>query len=207
MKEGRREREREKDGVQKPEAEGYRRIQEQVKKMLLFSLWQEHYQLWSHFLPWNTKCLQILSRIASLAVNTKRVTSIFLTSPLGYFVWLFCSFKCWFECRWWWENGSRSLHKDLPVICRFSKSSNLHTGNYVLYRKSRNVSDCTQCHIAAVPSSELAVYCAIGWKGTWRHSQPAMSLLYTDSHQVGLRTIRNKHNPLEVKAGGRACTE
>lgn len=49
--EGGQKKEREKDGVQKPEAEGYRRIQEQVKKMLLFSLWQEHYQLWSHFLP------------------------------------------------------------------------------------------------------------------------------------------------------------
>lgn len=98
------------------------------------------------------------------------------------------------------EDGSRSQHKDMRVICR------LNTASYVLYRKSRNVFDCTQCHIAVVLSSELAGYCAVGCKGTWRHSLPAMSLLYTDSHQVGLRTVRDKNNTMEVKASGRACT-
>lgn len=132
--------------------------------------------------------------------------SIFLTSPLGYFVWLFCSFKVLIWMAVEVEDGSRSQHKDLLVICRFSKSSIRNTGNYVLYQKSRHVFDCAQCHIAVLLSSELAGYCNVGWKGTWRHSQPAMSLLYTDSHQVGLRTVRNKHNTMEVKAGGRACT-
>lgn len=102
------------------------------------------------------------------------------------------------------EDGSRSQHKDLPVICRFS--SKLNTGNYVLYRQSSNILDCAQCHVAvAALSSEGAGYRAVAWKATRRHSQPAMSLLYTDSHHVGLKTVGDKHITVEVKAGGTAC--